>query len=114
MNRTVEIDCPDAQRHWLARAIHEFAELAFPPGGSECAQVSREALQATAAGLGRPPPGQRPGYNRRQRVLVCQAVDHACELAVEAGVLSPPRAELHRRAIRGEPVSEVEWMASGG
>lgn len=46
--RVVEIDLPVGLAAALADAVAAYAHAAFPTGGSECAQVSREALLATA------------------------------------------------------------------
>jgi hypothetical protein len=43
-NRTVELPCDAGVAHGLGRAIRAYAHAAYPPGGSECAQVAREAL----------------------------------------------------------------------
>ena len=47
--RTVTFDCDHATALRLAEAIRAYAHAAFPPGGSECAQVSREALLDSAS-----------------------------------------------------------------
>jgi hypothetical protein len=49
----------------LAQAIQAYAHAAFPPGGSECAQVSREALLDTAR-LCEQHAGGKLALNKRQ------------------------------------------------
>jgi hypothetical protein len=39
----------EEEAHLLAQALFAYAQAAYPPGGSECAQVSREALQESAS-----------------------------------------------------------------
>ena len=51
MQRTVTLACGPADARHLAEAVRAYAHTAFPPGGSECAQVSREALLDAAAGI---------------------------------------------------------------
>jgi hypothetical protein len=46
--RVVELDLPSDLSDALAKAVTAYAHAAFPEGGSECAQVSREALLDTA------------------------------------------------------------------
>lgn len=46
--REIELGCPAALAVELAGALRAYAEAAYPPGGSECAQVAREALLDTA------------------------------------------------------------------
>ncbi len=41
--------CPASSIPFLVSAINEYALAAYPPGGSECAQSAREALQTAAA-----------------------------------------------------------------
>lgn len=47
--RSVTVDCDSALAQRLGEAIRCYAEAAYPPGGSECAQVARETLLDTAA-----------------------------------------------------------------
>ncbi len=46
--RSVMLEADDSQAATLARSIAAYAHAAFPKGGSECAQSSREALLETA------------------------------------------------------------------
>lgn len=46
--RLVEFECDAATAAALADAIRGYAHAAYPPGGSECAQVARETLLDTA------------------------------------------------------------------
>lgn len=47
-SRTLNIDCEATMAHRLAEAIHAYAHAAYPSGGSECAQVARQALLDSA------------------------------------------------------------------
>lgn len=42
--RLVSLNCDPSQASELAEVIRTYAMAAYPPGGSECAQVAREAL----------------------------------------------------------------------
>lgn len=44
MAKTIRIECPPAMLKVLSEAIREYAEAAYPPGGSECGQVAKQAL----------------------------------------------------------------------
>jgi hypothetical protein len=46
--RRYEVECDAADAGRLAEAIRAYAQAAYPPGGSECAQVARETLFDTA------------------------------------------------------------------
>lgn len=50
MQRYVDLACSPTLAEALGRAVAAYAYAAFPPGGSECAQVSRAALLDTARG----------------------------------------------------------------
>jgi len=47
--KTVTLDCDPLLARQLAAAVQAYAHAAYPPGGSECGQVAREALLDTAA-----------------------------------------------------------------
>ena len=47
--RVVDVSCDAASARELARALRAYAHAAYPPGGSECAQVARNTLLETAA-----------------------------------------------------------------
>ena len=47
--RTVAIRCDPPSAARLAQAIHDYANAAYPAGGSDCSQVSRAALLDTAS-----------------------------------------------------------------
>lgn len=51
MAKTIRIECPVAMQKILSAAIHEYVEAAYPPGGSECGQVARQALEDAAKKL---------------------------------------------------------------
>ena len=42
------INCSEDAKQQLCAAIRMYAEAAYPPGGSECAQVARETLMDAA------------------------------------------------------------------
>lgn len=48
---TVTLIIPAADIAAIAAAISAYAHAAYPPGGSECAQVSRQTLLDTAAAI---------------------------------------------------------------
>lgn len=49
--KTVSLDCDMRLAQALATAVRAYADAAYPPGGSECAQVARAALMDAAAGF---------------------------------------------------------------
>jgi hypothetical protein len=51
MAKTIRIECPPVLQKILCEAIREYADAAYPPGGSECGQVVRQALMDAAEKL---------------------------------------------------------------
>ena len=71
--KRVTVSCePEAARR-LAEAVRAYAHAAFPPGGSECAQVSREALLDTASHCDTHPGGEL-ALRKRQMPQIRAAV----------------------------------------
>lgn len=103
--RTFAIQAGPRGRSLLAEAIRCFAEAAYPPGGSECAQVAREALCNSAAIIA--DSDATPELSTRQRVMLRQAVQWYCENI--ASVPDDRRAALSDallRLLKGEPVDD--------
>lgn len=75
--RTIDIQAGPRGRAILAEAIRCFAEAAYPPGGSDCAQVSRETLFNSAAAIAGD--AGTPQVSSRQRVMLRQAARWYCD-----------------------------------
>lgn len=75
-SKNLEIRCNEQQAQLLATAISAYAEAAYPDGGSECAQVSRETLFTSAKRIAQEA-GSTQGaqISRRQRGMLKAAVD---------------------------------------
>jgi hypothetical protein len=76
--KTVRIDCDRETAAALAEAIRTYAEAAYPPGGSECAQVAHQALKDTARSIDSAAAAGAAGgleIPRRQRAMLKTAVD---------------------------------------
>lgn len=101
--KTFAIPAGPLARQALAEAISAFTEAAYPPGGSDCAQVARETLLTTAGQI-RQADGPAAA-SVRQRPLLKQAVQwYCCEF--------PGRcSESHEAALlallRSEPVNDA-------
>lgn len=50
-DKTLTLKAPTEELIELVKVLGRYAEAAWPPGGSECAQASREALETTAAAM---------------------------------------------------------------
>ena len=74
-SKTFKIRCTPGQAHALSEALRGYADAAYPPGGSECAQVARETLRDSAGVIERD--ASRNGgaaLRRRQRTLIRSAI----------------------------------------
>lgn len=95
----------------LSAAIREYAGAAYPPGGSECGQVARQALMDAADKLDSgfvASGGTYTELSRRLRAHVKAALSfyveqHQCH-EIE---------NLCLRALDGEVIGLTEWSSSG-
>lgn len=110
--RTFAIQAGPRGRAVLARAIRSFAEAAYPPGGSDCAQVARETLFNTAATIAS---DSAPEVSTRQRVILRQAVQWYCDNAEH--VADTRRATLAAallQLLQGEAVDDGIFAGEAG
>jgi hypothetical protein len=73
--KTFRVHCENAQATQLADALAVYAHAAYPPGGSECAQVARDALLTSARTIAEDA-AKTDGaqLSRRQRGMIKAAV----------------------------------------
>lgn len=108
--RTIDIHAGPLGRAVLAHAIRCYAHAAYPPGGSDCAQVSRETLFTSAQIIGSDT--AVPQVSSRHRVMLRQAAQWYC-----ANVESLPdeqRAPLTEALVallKGEAVDDTLFTA---
>jgi hypothetical protein len=104
--RTLTIPAGPHARQLLAEAIAAFAEAAYPPGGSECAQVARETLLTSAETI-----RQADGpavVSSRQRSLLKQAVQWYFQ---EISPHSPPaHSEALLELLHGHSVDDTLFL----
>jgi hypothetical protein len=97
--------CDGVVRDILCTAIRDYATAAYPPGGSDCAQVARYTLlelanQIEAAVADAVEPVE---ISRRPRAMLKAAVQYHFDRAdAEHGTVS-----MHQRALFGELLREV-------
>jgi hypothetical protein len=100
--KTVELPAGPRARRLLAEVLTHFTAAAYPPGGSECAQVARETLQTTAQRLAAcDAPAE---ISLRQRPLLKQAIRwYFAEVSPQtAGKHEQPLLDL----LSGTPVDD--------
>ena len=104
--RTFGILAGPRGRALLADAIRCFAHAAYPPGGSDCAQVSRETLFTTAATI--ESSTEMPQISTRHRVLLRQAVQWYCaNIEILADGRRDELAEALLQLLKGETVDDT-------
>lgn len=99
------LTCDVAVRDILCRAIRDYAIAAYPPGGSDCAQVARYTLLELAGQIetGITAADQSVAISRRPRAMIRAALEyHFDRDDAERGTGS-----AHRRALFGELLREV-------
>jgi hypothetical protein len=82
-DKTLTLHIDTDQLAELVAVLQRYALAAWPPGGSECAQASREAL-TTAAETMKEGFAEHPGeahFNRRQRATFRAALEYHLEQA---------------------------------
>jgi hypothetical protein len=97
--------CDEPVRDILCRAIRDYAIAAYPPGGSDCAQVARYTLLELAGQIesGITAACHEVEISRRPRAMVRAALEyHFDRDDAEHG-----SGSLHRRALFGELLHEV-------
>lgn len=107
----ITLHCDEPVRDILCAAIREYALAAYPPGGSECAQVARYTLLELAdqidAGI-----GQESGsveISKRPRAMVKAAIQYYFDRDdAETGTGSVHRRELFLQLLRSTPATVVD------
>lgn len=108
------LTCDARVRNILCQAIRAYAVAAYPPGGSDCAQVARYTLlelaqQIETAGAAAAGPIE---ISRRPRAMVRAALQyHFDRDATAAGAASHQRA-LFEALLRGSAVSHADLEAA--
>lgn len=104
--KTLSIDAGPLARQLLADAISTFAEAAYPPGASECAQVARESL-LTTAGILRTATA-RAEISSRQRPMLKQAIRwYFSEVSPQ---LTEDQVEALLGVLRGSPATDELFL----
>lgn len=73
MGKRIEVTCSPQIKDIFVTALRNYTDVAFPPGGADCALVAREALLEALAGFDREfrdNDSGRSGYNKRLRAMV--------------------------------------------
>jgi hypothetical protein len=110
--KTFTITAGPLGRQLLAEAIRSFAHAAYPPGGSDCAQVARETLFTTAETIEYS--DAVASASTRHRVLLRQAAEWYCDNIED--VAPERRAALNealQALLRGQVVDDSLFEQPG-
>jgi len=108
---TITLQCDEAVKDILCRAIREYAHAAYPEGASDCAQVARYTLLELArqidAGI---TSGQRSvAISGRPRAMVKAAIEYFFDRQdAESGTASARQRDLMTGMLRGGVVTRDE------
>ncbi len=104
------LHCPQAVIELLYKAMHAYAQAAYPPGGSECAQSAREALLTSAEKLLQEfdATTNTSKLSRRIRAHVKAALEYYFE---QTPGYSQSQKALVNTALAGETVNQEQWLA---
>jgi len=114
-SRRIILQCDIHARDILCTAIREYAQSAYPEGGSECAQVARYTLLELAAEISDGISEEKVSVeiSKRPKQIVKAALeyyfdrqDDSCDTA------SMYQRELFISLLNGEPVTRVELEAA--
>jgi hypothetical protein len=107
----ITLHCDEPVRDILCTAIRDYAVAAYPPGGSECAQVARYTLLELADqindGIG--PESGSVEISKRPRAMVKAAIQYYFDrVDAETGTGSVHRRELFLQLLCSTPASVVD------
>jgi hypothetical protein len=116
VRKTLTLYCDETVGTVLCTAIREYAVAAYPPGGSECAQVARYTLLELADQVEKGLAGGEGEVeiSRRPRAIVKAAITYYFDRDDEvSGRTSASRRELFLGLLRGNPAGEAELEQAG-
>ena len=104
------LHCPLTVIELVYKAMHAYAQAAYPPGGSECAQSAREALLASAEKLLQEfdATTNTSKLSRRIRAHVKSAIEYYFE---QTPGYSQSQKALVNSVLAGETVIQDQWLA---
>ena len=112
MGKQIILHCSRAMCEMLSEIIRNYADAAYPPGGSDCSQSARESLtqSAQAIYLNWDEQSQTTHINKRLRTMVKSAIKyHAQYLALEEEHPADHRKEYLLSVLSGEAIDEAGY-----
>ena len=116
MGKRIEVDCSPRIKEIFVTAVRDYTDVAFPPGGADCALVARESLLETLSAFEREYQQSgvnRSGYNKRLRAMVKEGLRlHYRLAAAERGYGCDRELALLLEVAEGVPHSDAELEAA--
>ena len=115
MAKKLTLHCTQSMCGLLADILRQYADAAYPRGGSECSQSARESLLSSAEALvaGWQPDTQSTTMSRRLRVMAKAAVEyHAQSLVAEEHLPAAERKAYLLSVFTGEAIDDVGYDAA--
>ena len=112
MSKQIILHCSRAMCEMLSVILRNYADAAYPPGGSDCSQSARESLMqsAQAIHLNWDEQSQTTHINRRLRVMTKSAINyHAQRLALEEKYSAEHRKKYLLSVLSGEAIDEAGY-----
>lgn len=116
MGKRIETTCSPRLKDIFVTALRNYTDVAFPPGGADCALVAREALLDTLIGFEREfqeNDSGRSGYNKRLRAMVKEGLRLHYQLAAaDRGYSCERELNLLLEVAEGIPHSDADLEAA--
>ncbi|MFA7386143.1 MAG: hypothetical protein WCZ87_00630 [Thiohalobacteraceae bacterium] len=116
MGKRIEVDCSPGIKEIFVTAVRNYTDVAFPPGGADCALVARESLLDTLSDFEREyqqSGANRSGYNKRLRAMVKEGLRlHYRLAAAECGYNCDHELALLLEVAEGVAHSDSELEAA--
>jgi hypothetical protein len=112
--KTIVMTGPKPAFQTLSKAIQQYADAAYPPGGSECAQSARAALLDTAEKIIEQIDNQKTDVtiSRRIKSHIKAAIQYYLQVCTEQDgdlVLEKMRYQLMLNLLDSQPVHDEQW-----
>ena len=115
MSKSIQLFCTQKMCALLADILRQYADAAYPRGGSECAQSARETLLMSVEQMlaAWDATSHSSLISKRLRVPVKSAIEyHAQRLEEEEGLPANHRAAYLLGVLKGEVIDEDGYHAA--
>lgn len=115
MNKVIRLFCTHEMCALLANILRQYADAAYPRGGSECSQSARESLLMSVDQLlaAWDATNHSSGISKRLRIPMKSAIQYyAQRLEEEEGLPAGHRAAYLLGVLKGEVIDEDGYHAA--